>query len=228
VSGNCEHAVACDDGFACTTDACGPSGECAHDTDDNLCNDGKFCTKDVCLESSGCVGFDEEKPCDDGLGCTSDDACALGRCRGVKNCVEGNFCSNVTGSCVAGETTTTTTNSTTTVSTTTTTSTTVPVVCGDGTIEDGEECDDGSAAWAFGEPCNGECKLLACGDPDDDTEVHTTDSLIALRTAVGAEHCAPCICDVDTSGQVSATDALALLRKAVGLPVPIGCPACPA
>jgi cysteine-rich repeat protein len=224
VSGNCEHTVACSDGFACTTDDCGPSGECAHETDDSLCNDGKFCTKDVCVETSGCVAFDEDKPCDDGLGCTSDDACTFGRCRGTKDCADGNFCSNVTGQCVAGETTTTTTNSTTT--STTTTTTTLPPVCGDGDIEGAEECDDGSAAWDFGEPCNAECQLLACGDPDDDTHVRTTDSLIALRTAVGAEHCATCICDIDTSGQVTATDALALLRGAVGLPVTIACPAC--
>jgi cysteine-rich repeat protein len=147
-----------------------------------------------------------------------------GECRGVKTCPEGNFCSRVTGECAIGETTTTTTLSTTTTSTTTTLPT-----CGDGAVSGGEECDDGDAVWDFGEPCNAQCVRVACANPDDDVndKISATDSLIALRTAVGAEHCVPCICDIDSSGAVTATDALALLRGAVNLPVTISCPECP-
>jgi hypothetical protein len=51
--------------------------------------------------------------------------------------------------------------------------------------------------------------------------------LITLRTAVGVDECAACVCDVDASGIVGATDALALLRVVVGVGGTLECGACP-
>jgi hypothetical protein len=100
-------------------------------------------------------------------------------------------------------------------------------VCGNGSVEDTEQCDDSDELWQIGEPCNGDCQLLLCGDADDTGETKASDSLIALRAAVGAIECHVCLCDIDNSSSVTATDALALLRIAVGLPAPLTCPVCP-
>lgn len=75
-----------------------------------------------------------------------------------------------------------------------------------------------------------------CGDPVALTAglvstgvgntVSATDGLFVLRSGVGLEVCALCVCDVNDSGGVSATDALAVLRAAVGQPVTLQCPPC--
>jgi cysteine-rich repeat protein len=100
-------------------------------------------------------------------------------------------------------------------------------ICGDSAIQSPEQCDDGDSSWAIGQPCNADCLLLLCGDADDTGDTKASDSLIALRAAVGAVTCHPCLCDVDSSGNVTATDALALLRLAVGLSASLACPSCP-
>jgi cysteine-rich repeat protein len=222
-AGECVHTESCDDGFACTSDSCGPDGACVHDADNSLCEDSNPCTADICLESVGCVGFAQDGTCDDGRACTSGDTCVDGRCRGVKTCPSDSYCS-LDGSCVPGSTTTTI--STTTTSTVTTS--TLPAVCGNGTVETGEQCDYGDTAWEIGVSCTGACQLLACGDVDDTGDTKASDSLFALRAAVKAATCAPCLCDVDGNGAITASDALALLRVAVGLPGALQCPACPA
>jgi hypothetical protein len=56
--------------------------------------------------------------------------------------------------------------------------------------------------------------------------VTASDALAVLRTAVGSQTCALCICDVDGSGSVSATDALITLKVAVGQAIDLDCPAC--
>jgi hypothetical protein len=53
-----------------------------------------------------------------------------------------------------------------------------------------------------------------------------SDALFILRTAVGSETCALCVCDVDASDMVTATDALVTLKAAVGQSVSLSCPAC--
>jgi cysteine-rich repeat protein len=228
-TGDCAHVEACDDAFECTTGACALDGSCVFQTDDSICDNENPCTQDVCVEEIGCVSFSVEAPCDDGLTCTTDDTCINGRCRGVKTCGDGSFCSAVIGDCVSGSTTTTTTLSTTTTTTTTTTSTstttTLLPVCGDGLIESPEECDDADQEWLPGKPCL-ECTLLACGDPDGSGVTTAPDALVALRAAVGATFCDECLCDIDGNGSVSATDALVLLRLAVGGKFVPNCPAC--
>lgn len=110
----------CDDGNACTLDACdGETGDCFHEED--ACDDGDLCTVDDCDPLTGCThapaDCDDGDPCtqalcdsetgecvpspapdgtlcDDGLACTSGEFCLSGVCgNGVPNCPEGpNYC----------------------------------------------------------------------------------------------------------------------------------------
>ena len=99
----------CDDGNACTADACDPTSGCDHDAlaavpcedgdpctvDDAcdagecqggaeaLCFDGNECTADDCNPGSGCEFFATDAPCDDGDACTSGDLCLAGGCQGA-------------------------------------------------------------------------------------------------------------------------------------------------
>ncbi len=88
----------CDDGIACTTDACDGQGNCVYKASDAACDDKNACTTDTCSANSGCVykpvlaGF-----CDDGNACTSGDACVAGKCIGAaKDCTDGNLCTDDT------------------------------------------------------------------------------------------------------------------------------------
>jgi len=213
VASACEHEVACDDGVFCTVDSCGRSGNCLHAPDDALCDDGNECTDDSCgaLE---CSNVEHGDPCDDGLDCTIDDVCGGGFCAGTPDCPPGETCSAITGQCERPPPTTTTT---TTLSS-----------CGNNMVEIPEECDDGDLLWDTGEACRADCSLVACGDPDDSGSVTASDSLVALRAAVGASSCDPCVCDVDaTGGPPNTTDALRLLKVAVQIPLELSCPPCP-
>src|SRR5262249_31296826 len=61
-------AVNCDDSNACTTDSCDPSSGCQYAT--VSCDDANVCTTDSCDPSSGCVYA--PIVCDDGNACTAD------------------------------------------------------------------------------------------------------------------------------------------------------------
>ncbi len=117
----------CDDGNACTTDACKAEGKCIHidmsgtpcNADDNVCtakdacqqglcipgklkdcDDKNPCTKDACDMATGCTKtHDNGSPCDDDNPCTVGDTCNGGSCdKGTpKDCATGNSC--VAGSC---------------------------------------------------------------------------------------------------------------------------------
>ena len=68
-AGSCV-AAGCNDGNACTTDSCGPSG-CVNAPNSNTCSDGNACTVgDVCGGGSCRPG--PARNCDDGNGCTLD------------------------------------------------------------------------------------------------------------------------------------------------------------
>jgi hypothetical protein len=56
--------------------------------------------------------------------------------------------------------------------------------------------------------------------------VTASDALFTLKTAVGSEDCAVCICDVDNSGSIAASDALIVLKYAVGQDVTLECNPC--
>jgi hypothetical protein len=141
----------------------------------------------------------------------------------------------VLGGCNPPSTTTTLTSTTTSTSSTTLTSTTSTTlvdapVCGDGQVDETEECDDGTEGWAAGESCDAGCSTVPCGDTDDSGAHTASDSLFLLRVATGVASCDSCVCDVDASGppnDVTASDALRLLRVAVGVAgVVIVCPEC--
>ncbi|MEY3014431.1 MAG: hypothetical protein RIT45_3166, partial [Pseudomonadota bacterium] len=87
----------CDDGDACTTgDACGNNG-CAGSGD---CDDGNPCTADVCAQDTGCQHFPTTDPCDDGDPCTKGEACSGGACvSGPKN----PFCCEKDADCDDGD-----------------------------------------------------------------------------------------------------------------------------
>ncbi len=101
----------CDDGVACTSDACNPasedcvnipSGDCScFKLEDPICVDGDPCTLDLCdLETFTCaLGPLLGASCDDGDPCTDLDIClAGGLCAGSpKSCSAGNPC--LEGSC---------------------------------------------------------------------------------------------------------------------------------
>lgn len=91
---------ACDDGNACTTgDSC-EAGVCVGGPPLN-CDDDNVCTDDVCNPASGCVhSNDDVKPCDDGIACTSQDHCSAGRCVGSPyTCDRPDQCHQSTGTC---------------------------------------------------------------------------------------------------------------------------------
>lgn len=112
---------------------------------------------------------------------------------------------------------------------TTTTTTTLPGSCGNGSIDGGEDCDDGDPVFIRGDACGPTCQWVGCADPDASGAVNASDALVLLRVAVGLESCDPCICNVDSSpGPIGASDALRTLSVAVGVPVDLSCPSCAA
>ncbi|MBI5501167.1 MAG: putative metal-binding motif-containing protein [Deltaproteobacteria bacterium] len=99
--------VSCDDGFACTADACTPAtGACTHVTSDPPCNDGLYCNGvESCAVASGCVAGTAVS-CDDSIACTVD-TCdeSADTCQHVANhalCGAGMACIPSRGGCVPG------------------------------------------------------------------------------------------------------------------------------
>jgi cysteine-rich repeat protein len=96
--GTCIHPPAtCDDGIACTIDACDPEVGCTATPSDTLCDDGNDCTTDTCGVVGGCTSIvrPDFAPCDDGSLCTTDDVCLTGQCVGTGiplGCDDGNPC----------------------------------------------------------------------------------------------------------------------------------------
>jgi len=107
---NCDGDIdegTCDDGNACTTDACNGEDGCAHTPVEGECLDGDSCTigdhceagacvgtiidcddddpctDDACDALGGCVFSPNTSPCDDGDPCTLADQCGDGGCIGV-------------------------------------------------------------------------------------------------------------------------------------------------
>jgi hypothetical protein len=69
--------------------------------------------------------------------------------------------------------------------------------------------------------------FLHCGDANGNGSISASDALVALRSAIGLEPCALCLCDTNQSDKVTAGDALAVLRRAVGQQVDMLCTLCP-
>jgi hypothetical protein len=70
-------ARSCDDGNACTADACDPGTGCLHTA--VTCDDGDPCTSDECDHVHGCLST--------ALDCNDDDACTADTCNPERGCV---------------------------------------------------------------------------------------------------------------------------------------------
>ena len=83
----------CSDGNACNGQETCQGGNCQTGTSLN-CDDGNACTTDACNTSTGCVHTHNTAACDDGNACTTSDTCANGSCVGgpAPNCNDGNAC----------------------------------------------------------------------------------------------------------------------------------------
>ncbi|MBI2892521.1 MAG: hypothetical protein HYY06_03150 [Deltaproteobacteria bacterium] len=116
----CVADVDCDDGVACTSDACGADGACAHEPDDGACLESercdpaagcvvrRACESDAeCRDADPCNGVETCGPegfcssgspleCDDGVFCNGDEICRTGRgCEPgtARTCSDGIDCS---------------------------------------------------------------------------------------------------------------------------------------
>ena len=101
----CKTAADCDDKNACTFDACLASNQCGHSPkpDGGLCDDGSVCSGSDACKTGKCVG-PVVKNCDDGNACTDDSCHAVAGCKSAANtvsCSDGNACTAFDG-CVAG------------------------------------------------------------------------------------------------------------------------------
>ncbi len=88
----------CDDGNACTQgDSC-KDGACGAGTS-KVCDDNNPCTADACDAKTGnCTAPAQNSPCDDNDKCTDGDSCANGACKSGKlvACNDGNACTDET------------------------------------------------------------------------------------------------------------------------------------
>jgi hypothetical protein len=106
-TGCCTGATDCDDGNACTTDACGGSASapaCTHEVKANCCDsakdcdDGKVCTLDLCPKAGGSCNHaplpgccETAQECDDGDNCTADGCDAASHvCTHASTCCKSN------------------------------------------------------------------------------------------------------------------------------------------
>lgn len=95
----------CDDGVACTVDAC-TAGSCVHLPSVALCNDAVACTTDTCDETLDCQHETVDAACDDGIACTAETCDATLGCRVTAQhaeCAAGSYCDTATD-CTAAPT----------------------------------------------------------------------------------------------------------------------------
>ena len=185
----------CDDGVACTVDACVGQGECEHVVNDSLCDDGQFCNGvEYCDATLGCLS-DAAPPTDDGNQCTADwcdeDEDAVVNLVVSTTCDDGDACTVgdvcVEGECISGS---------------------AAVDCDDdngctqewceaavGCVFEAVEgaCDDGDACTAPDACLDGECGAGPAVDCDDGNEC-TADSCVAASGCVNVPLTGPA-CD---------------------------------
>jgi cysteine-rich repeat protein len=164
-NGVIEPGEQCDDGNTLGGDCCDAVcqltiGPC---TDDNACTTGDVCTPLGCVGTpldcsyldSGCtsgqcdpqngechsVNVNEGGPCDDGDSCSANDVCIAGICSSCGNDVVDSACGETCDPPAAGSCD----------------PTCLAVVCGNGVVQAGEECDDGNATG--GDGCSAQCQF---------------------------------------------------------------------
>jgi len=131
----------CNDNDLCTEDDVCSQGTCSGTAIN--CDDGDVCTDDSCNPETGCVCTSNTVQCDDNDSCTIDDVCLDGICSGtptdcddsiectIDTCVDG-VCQHDNSACP------------------------VPPQCGDGDLNEGEECDKGEEL--NGQECSPPCE----------------------------------------------------------------------
>jgi len=161
----------CSDGDVCTTgDKCG-NGQCQPGDAELNCNDGNVCTDDSCEPGLGCKHVVNNESCDDGNMCTQNDSCEEGICQpgDALQCPDdGDACTqelcDPNQGCLHP-----------------------PIVpcCGNGQVEQGEECDDGNTQNNDG--CDSNCQDEAqCVDSGNDKLIYVAE-LNACLQALGAQ-----------------------------------------
>ncbi|MEX1368241.1 MAG: hypothetical protein AB1Z98_34240 [Nannocystaceae bacterium] len=89
----------CDDGIECTADACDAATGCTNAPMDAMCDDGVDCTADACDPEAGCTAAPDDGLCDDGVGCTADVCDPVAGCSAVPDdaaCDDGVACTTET------------------------------------------------------------------------------------------------------------------------------------
>jgi hypothetical protein len=92
--GQTDESPICDDGVACTVDACDATTGCRHAPDTGPCFDGNECTVDICDVQNGCAALPRIGVCDDDNPCTQGESCVGGACKGgsPSSCEDGSNC----------------------------------------------------------------------------------------------------------------------------------------
>ncbi len=148
-NGTMEQGEECDDGQANGTTACGCQTNCTYTLANTSCADNTFCNGDETCDGSGTCQPGTPVDCSDGVSCTDDscdevnDTCLNapnnGNCQdngqycdGTESCDPVHDCLSSGDPCQQGETCDEEQNKC-----------IPPVQCGNGILEQGEECDDG-------------------------------------------------------------------------------------
>lgn len=172
-SGICQGVpVICNDGNACTADACDPLGFCLYTAKGGAqCSDGNACTvADTCSNAGACIGT--PKVCDDGNPCTTDGCGPTGACSYTPTsgtaCSDNNACTT-NDTCANG------------------TCSGAPISCSDGNVCTTDACS----------PTNGACIHTDNLEPCDDGDACT----VSDACSGGACHGIPTAsCDLDGDG----------------------------
>ncbi len=161
----CTHsAVSCNDGNACTTDACDAAAGCTHAP--VVCNDGNACTAETCDAFLGCSH--QAVVCDDGDACTADACDPVAGCSATSiSCEDNNACTAESCDPVAG--------------------------CGHDTVS----CDDGNACTA--DSCDALTGCAHAAITCDDGNYTTTDScdpgIGCVNDPISCDDANPCTTD---------------------------------
>ena len=139
----CTVDLDCDDGSFCNgNETCDGTGNCQAGTP-VVCDDGVGCTDDSCNETTDSCDYNANNTncSDDGQFCTGNEFCdPVNDCSSTGDpCQAGEVCNEGADSCDQ------------------------PAVCGDGTVDAGESCDDGPANGSTSCGCQPDCTLPSAG-----------------------------------------------------------------